>query len=81
MEQMPRPLADMPIVTALRVPHALLAGAGRDPLLSLRELDARVASRYGRNHCVVVGLDLEHGAFGTTPDEFVVNVNPPELPA
>lgn len=58
----------------------------KDPLGALRELDATVASRYGVRHCRVLGFDLNldnHRAPAvlTSHDEFVVDVNPPELPA
>lgn len=56
-------------------------GNRKDPLGALRELDPTVASRYGITHCRVLGFDLEHCEVGTTPDEFVVCANPPELPA
>lgn len=58
-----------------------------DPLGALRELDAEVADLYGRNHCRVIGLDfgLSGARSGpsilTSPDEFIVDVNPPWLPA
>lgn len=77
-------------VTALgQIPPFYPAKSPRtDPLGALRELDAEVATRYGRTHCRVIGLDLNVGetnhrapAILTTADEFVVDVNPPELPA
>lgn len=58
-----------------------------DPLGALRELDPETATMYGVNHCRVIGLDfgLSGARSGpsilTSPDEFIVDVNPPWLPA
>lgn len=57
-----------------------------DPLGALRELDAHVATRYGVKHCRVIGFELNltnhrAPAILVSADEFIVDANPPDLPA
>lgn len=51
----------------------------KEPLNTLRGLDAEIAGRCGRVHEQVMGFDYQSG-FYMSRQEFVVCVNPPELP-
>lgn len=67
--------------------YSMAEKVNRDPLGALREMDTAIERRYGVKHCRVVGLDfaLQPGRSGpailTSPDELIIDVNPPELPA
>lgn len=62
------------------IPPFFVPATKEDPLNALRELDAEVADRCGQLIENALGFDYATGCF-MSRREFVVCVNPPELPA